>query len=114
MKTPYMLIKLDMSKDFDKLRWKHIKQILKAFGFHHDWIHWILSIISFTMFYLLINGFPSPPFHPNHGIRQGDPLYPFIFIIMVKGLGRSLKATTENNELQGLSLHNSDDPLTHN
>jgi hypothetical protein len=45
-----MLLKLYISKDFDKLRWQYMKAILKAFGFNKDWIFWIMNLIFSTLF----------------------------------------------------------------
>jgi hypothetical protein len=103
--TPGMLLKLDLSKAFDKLSWHYIKEVLTAFGFCTNWIDWILNLISSTFFSILVNGTPSQPFSPSRGIRQGDPLSPFLFVIMAEGLGRYIKASIENGSLQGLPLH---------
>jgi hypothetical protein len=103
--TPGMLLKLDLSKAFDKLGWKYMKVLLSAFSFDRDWVSWIMNLISLTFFPILINGVPSQPFSPSRGIRQGDPLSPFLFVIMVEGLGRYIKTSIQNGSLQGLPLH---------
>eukprot|EP00253_Pinus_taeda_P018354 PITA_18354 len=71
-----MLLKLDLSKAFNKLSWSYIHHMLKAFGFCSTWVRWIMSLITSSHFSLLVNGFPSRPFKPSRGIRQGDPLSP--------------------------------------
>lgn len=102
-----MLLKLDLSKAFDKLSWSYIQNMLKAFGFSHSWVRWIMSLISSSHFSLLVNGLPSRPFKPTRGIRQGDPLSPFLFVIMAEGLGRHIKQALLSNQLKGISIHNS-------
>jgi hypothetical protein len=104
-RTPGMFLKLDLSKYFDKLRWKYMKSLLSAFGFNKDWISWIMNLISSIFFSILFNGVPSQPFSPTRGIRQGDPLSPFLFVIMVEGIGHYIKASIQNGSLQGLPLY---------
>eukprot|EP00253_Pinus_taeda_P003713 PITA_03713 len=104
-KNPGMLLKIDLSKAFDSICWEYMQKILKAFGFDAAWIRWISSLISSTFFSILVNGIPSSTFHPSRGIRQGDPLSPFLFVIMAKGLGRSIKAAISAGNLKGISIH---------
>jgi hypothetical protein len=112
-RTLGMLLKLDLSKDFDKLSWDYMRAMLLAFGFDPSWVAWILNLTSMTFFSILINDVPSRPFTPTRGIRQGDPLSPFLFIILAEGLGRSIKAAVENRTLKGLPLHGINPPISH-
>jgi exonuclease III len=92
-KTPGMLLKLDLSKAFDKLSWNYLRSSLLAFGFDPAWVSWIVNLTSSALFSILINGVPSKPFSPSRGIRQGDPLSPFLFILLAEGLSRTIKAS---------------------
>jgi hypothetical protein len=67
--TPGMLLKLDLSKDFDKLIWEYMQAMVLAFGFDPSWVAWILNITSTTFFSILINDVPSRPFAPTRGIH---------------------------------------------
>jgi hypothetical protein len=111
--TPGMLLKLYLSKAFDKLSWAYMKSILLAFGFASEWVDWILNLTSSSFFSILINGVPSRPFVPSQGIHQGDPLSPFLFIIMAEGLNRFIKASLVDKSLVGLPLHGMDPPISH-
>lgn len=64
-----------------------------------------MNLISLTFFSILVNGVPSQPFSPKRGIRQGEPLSPFIIVIMDEGLGHYIKASIQNGSLQGFPLH---------
>jgi hypothetical protein len=105
-KIPGMLIKLDLSKSFDRLSWQYLRSVLESFGFSNRWVDWILKLTSSSFFSILVNGTPSRPFRSTRGIRQGDPLSPFLFVIMAEGLGRYLKAAVLEGSLTGLPLHN--------
>ena len=100
-----MLLKLDLYKAFDKLSWNYIHKMLLAFGFNATWTRWVMNLITSPSFSVLLNGSPSSPFRPSRGIRQGDPLSPFIFVLMAEGLSRLLKSVVSSQALKGISLH---------
>jgi hypothetical protein len=66
-----------------------------------------------TSFSNLVNGFPFLTFSPSRGICQGEPLSPFLFILMVEGLGRDIKQEVVQWNWNGLSLHGKETPATH-
>eukprot|EP00253_Pinus_taeda_P035003 PITA_35003 len=106
-------LKLDIAKGYDKLSWSYVREILKAYGFNHDWIKWVMALVTTTNCSILLNGAPSKTFMPSRGLRQGDPLSPFFFILMMEGLGRNIKAAKEEGRIQGLRLTNGGDTVTH-
>eukprot|EP00253_Pinus_taeda_P012127 PITA_12127 len=104
-RKPGMLLKIDLSKAFDSISWDYMQKVLHAFGFDNAWIRWVSSLISSAFFSILINGIPTSTFRASRGIRQGDPLSPFLFIIMAEGLGRSIKNAIQTQKLKGITLH---------
>jgi len=106
-KKPGMLLTIDLSKDFDKLNWNFIQQMLAAFRFSPPWIRRVMSVISSSFFSILVNGIPSHPFYPSCGIRQGDPLSPFLFVLMAEGLVRTISHALHSHQLRGISIHES-------
>eukprot|EP00253_Pinus_taeda_P015937 PITA_15937 len=108
-----MMIKLDLSKTYDRINWQYLKEILGSFGFSNRWIKWVHSFISTPNFSILFNGTPSKTFKASRGIRQGDPISPFLFILATEGLGRYLKKERVTDNIKGLRLWGNELPITH-
>ena len=108
-----MMLKVDIAKAFDKLSWRFIRAILEAFSFGPDWVKWIMGLITSSFFAILVNGAPSKCFSPSRGIRQGDPLSPFIFVLVAEGLGRLIKGKILAGRLKGLHLHEGSEVQSH-
>ena len=97
-----LIIQLNLEKYYDKITWHYMVTTLEACGYTQHWITWIVSMVSTTSHLLLINGAHAKPFWPMRGIWQGDPLSPFLFILMMEGLGRSIKSATAAGEITGI------------
>ena len=108
-----MFVKLDMAKAYDRVKWSFLRSILLSFGFSSDWVSWIMSCVTSASFFVLINGQPSQLFGASRGLRQGDPLSPYLFIIMAKGLGRFIKHQVSQNSIQGWRWGNGLPSLSH-
>eukprot|EP00253_Pinus_taeda_P006274 PITA_06274 len=112
-KEPCMMLKLDLSKAYHRLRWKYVDAILQTFGFYSRWVKWVLSMVSTPNFSILLNGTPTAPFNASQGLRQGDPLSPFLFIIAAERLGRYIKKELRERNVKGLCLWGNGIPVTH-
>ena len=75
-------------------------------GFTVPFITWIMSSISYVSFSLLINGAASSFFKAGRGLRQGCPLAPLLFLILVEGLSRALLSAKECGIFRGISFGN--------
>eukprot|EP00253_Pinus_taeda_P031182 PITA_31182 len=112
-KQASMIMQLDISKAYDKVNWSYIKKVLIAFGFDHNWVRWVMALVTSSSFSILVNGSPSEIFSPSRGLRQGDPLSPFILILMMEGLGWSIKRAKIIGKIKGLLLTENGQALTH-
>lgn len=100
-KEKAMFIKLDMAKAYDRVQWSFLQKILRAFGFADEWIQWVLSCVTSTSFSVLINGDHTELFGASRGLCQGDPLSPYLFILLAEGLGRLIKHNVGRGSIQG-------------
>jgi hypothetical protein len=98
------MMKLDMSKSYDKMNWGFLHKMLLAFGFEEGWVTWVMNLVTTTFFSILVNGSPTKTFNVSRGLRQGDPLSPFLYIILVEGLGRSLSRAKSQGAIKGFPL----------
>ena len=75
-----------MKKKFDQVSWDFLMYMLQRCAFSELWRKWILFCISTMKFSILINGSPKDFFGSSRGLRQGDPLSPLLFVIVMEAL----------------------------
>ncbi|XP_074278370.1 uncharacterized protein LOC141601961 [Silene latifolia] len=109
----YSVLKLDMHKAFDRVSWQFLMSILERFGFPITWRNLIWECISTVTYSILVNGEPSPPFYPSCGLRQGDPLSPYLFIMCMEILSCQLRKAESQKQLLGLKISRYAPPLSH-
>ena len=103
-KKGFVGLKLDFQKAYDRLEWPFLIQVLTIFGFHQKFIHLIYQCISTVSFTLLLNGGKGPRIMPSRGLRQGDPLSPYLFIIRSKVLARMINRNSAQKQINGIKI----------
>ncbi len=78
--------------------------ILIHLGFPHAYISWIMACITSPTFNILINGSASPFFHSERGLRQGCPLSPLLFLLVMEGLSRLMESAKRSGDIRGLRI----------
>lgn len=81
-----MILKIDQMKAYDQLEWSFLESSLQAWGFLESVTNFILSCVNSMSYKLLLNESTTKSFSPSCGIRQGDPIYLLLFIILQKCL----------------------------
>uniref|UniRef100_A0A2N9F4S2 Reverse transcriptase domain-containing protein n=1 Tax=Fagus sylvatica TaxID=28930 RepID=A0A2N9F4S2_FAGSY len=109
----YMALKLDMSKAYDRVEWVFLEKIMMTMGFHQKWVALMMECVQSVSFSVLINGEPKGYFNPSRGLRQGDPLSPYLFLLCAEGLHALLTRATISRHLQGIAISRGGPKLTH-
>jgi hypothetical protein len=104
---PGVLCKLDMENAYDHVDWSFLLYLLRRCGLGEKWCLWIQHFISSVRFSVLIIGVPSGFFGCSRGVRQGDPLSPFLFVLVMEAFSRMLGAFTERGLISGFSVGSS-------
>lgn len=99
-----MAVKTDMSKSYDRIEWQFISDVLTRLGFHATLISWIMQCLSTVSYSYLINEAVYGDVLPARGIRQGDPLSPYVFILCSEVLSGLCKEAGRRGILQGVQV----------
>ena len=112
-KKGYVAFKLDLEKAFDNVNWDFLHHCLKDFGFPDITIKLIMHCVTSPTFSILWNGNKLPPLKPSHGLRQGDPLSPYLFILCMEKLSVSISTAVSQGGWEPIRITNNGPQISH-
>ena len=99
-----IIVKLDFEKAYDSVSWEFLFYMMERLRFCERWIQWIRECLESATVSVLVNGSLSKEFKPSRGLRQGDPMALFLFLIVAQGLAGLVKQATRKNLLSGIKV----------
>nr|KAJ0194091.1 hypothetical protein LSAT_V11C800426490 [Lactuca sativa] len=112
-KSKAFLFKVDFEKAFDCLNWDYLDSVMEQMNFGGKWRSWIRGCLSSARASVIVNGSTTKEFSFERGIRQGDPLSPFLFIMAAEGLNVAMEEAMEHRIFKGITLPKSGPVLSH-
>jgi hypothetical protein len=103
-KNHQMAVKLDMSKAYDKVEWGFLKAMMLKLGFYAKWVDIVMTCVTTVTYAVMVNGEPKGYVKPTRGLRQGDPLSPYLFLICAEGLSALLRKAERESLFRGISI----------
>lgn len=95
-------VKADFEKVYDKVSWNFLRKVMLWMGATTTWCDWIDQCIRNAKVAILVNGAPSKWIRIRSGLRQGDPLFPYLFLLVAEGLARLTDRAVSNNLFKGI------------
>lgn len=99
-----LALKVDMNKAYDRVEWGFLQAVLIQLGFHKTWVEWVMECVGSVSYFLTVNGKSSKSFSPSRGLRQGDPLSPYLFLLVLDVLSRLIHLGINSNVLCGIKM----------
>ena len=98
--TGLCAVKLDMHKAYDRVEWSFLHDMMAALGFHEHWIEMMMACVRSVRYKVRFNSQETDSFIPTKGIRQGDPISPYMFMLCAESLSSLLQYEEEASGLK--------------
>ncbi|XP_009127063.3 uncharacterized protein LOC103851935 [Brassica rapa] len=108
-----MAVKTDISKAYDRLEWSFIRSVLERMGFHHLLIQWLMQCVITVSYSFLFNDEVVGNIIPQRGVRQGDPLSPYLFILCGEVLSGLCSKAQLSGNLPGIRVSRNSPRINH-
>ena len=94
-----------MSKAYDRVKWIWLEKIVNRLGFDEKWRKLVMQCVTTITYSVRINGKPKGHIIPTRGIRQGNPLSPYLFLLRAEGLSSLIKKVVDDGVMEGLVIY---------
>lgn len=112
-KTPFFALKVDMMKAYDRVEWNYLRGVMHKLGFSQEWIATIMRCVTNMEYDVKVNGELSKYFSPSRGLRQGDPVNPYLYLLCAEGLSSLIKKKEQEVYLKGDRNGSASPPIYH-
>ena len=92
-----------MRKAYDRVKWIYLLMIMEKMGFSRRWINLIVACSRIVTYSVMINGQPPSLITPTRGLRQGDHLLPYLFLLVMEGLHALFEQSKGIGDIRGVS-----------
>lgn len=112
-KSGFLMFKIDFEKAYDRVDWEFLRLTLSDFGFPTTIIQLIMSCVASTTLSLKWNSERLDKFAPNRGIRQGDPMSPYLFLLCMEKLALLIQEKVDANQWQPIKIGTNGPAISH-
>ncbi|KAK9950614.1 hypothetical protein M0R45_006095 [Rubus argutus] len=112
-KVGYGALKLDLSKAYDRVEWPFLEAAMLKLGFSSTWVEWIMRCVRTVSYSFILNGVPRGKICPSRGLRQGDAISPYLFLICAEVLSRLISVAEDQDRLHGVRLCSGAPSISH-
>jgi hypothetical protein len=112
LKKECLIFKVDFEKAYDSVDWGFLDYMLRRVGFGDKWCSWMKACVCSGNMSVLVNGSPTEEISIKRGLKQGDPLAPFLFLIVAEGLGGLMRMAVDRGRFKSFLVGRDDLPVS--